>query len=405
MPACRSTICITALLLVLSGLPNPLLGQSLKTAEFLEGATKGFDYVYSLDYEDARTAFKHLRQQFPQHPGPPLYLALTLWQQELFRRQDLQLDRFVSPESFLATTERQMSAEDRNAFFRYVAESQSSSQAILKERPGNLDARYFLGAAHGVLAAFAITIDHDKREAFRQGKKAYQYHVEIVEEQPDYYDAYVTVGLYEYVVANLPWYMKWVAQIAGYRGTTDRAFKYLHLAVAKAQFVSVNARNILVVLCVREKLYDQALENAQFLQRRYPRNFLLHLNVARILTEMNRPEQAVEVYTKILAQAETRTPNYQKMPLSVFRYNIGKALLNMDRLELAQRLFTAAIQDTATAERERALSHLCLAEVLDVGGNRQQAIANYQQVLRVANFEDSHRTAQTYLKKPYRRGK
>ena len=60
---------------------------------------------------------------------------------------------------------------------------------------------------------------------------------------------------------------------------------------------------------------------------------------------------------------------------------------------------------SATAERERALSHLYLAEVLDAGGNRQQAIANYKQVLSVANFEDSHNAAQTYLKRPYRRVK
>jgi tetratricopeptide (TPR) repeat protein len=403
MAAYRFAICATALLLLFIGLPNPILGQSLKTPEFLEGATKGFDHVYSLDYEDARIAFKNLKQQYPQHPGPPLYLALVLWQQELFRRQDLQLDRFVSPESFAEPTDRQMPAEDRNSFFKYIEESQAASQAILKDRPGNRDARYFLGAAHGALAAFAMTIDHDKREAFRHGKKAYQYHLEIVQEQPDYYDAYVTVGLYEYVVANLPWYMKWLAQIAGYRGTNERAFQYLRLAASKSEFVSVNARNFLVVLCVREKLFDEALVNAQFLHDRYPRNFLLHVNVARILTEMNRPEKAIEEYSKILAQAETRTPNFQKIPLSVFRYNIGKALMNMNRLDLAQRLFTATIQDPATAERERALSHLGLAEVLDVAGNRQQAIVNYKQVLSITNFEDSHSTAQTYLKRPYRR--
>ena len=163
--------------------------------------------------------------------------------------------------------------------------------------------------------------------------------------------------------------------------------------------------NVLVVLCLREKLYDEALENAQFLHRRYPRNFLLHLNVAQILAEMNRPDQATEEYTKIMAQAEARTPNYQRMPLGSFRYNIGKALMNIGRLELAQRLFTAAIQDPRTANRERALSHLYLAEVLDLIGNRQQAITNYQQVLTVANFEDSHSTAKTYLKKPYSRNK
>jgi len=384
---------------------HPLLAQSLNTPEFLEGATMGFDRAYNLDYDAARAVFQNLRQQFPQHPGPPLYLALTLWQQELFQRQDLRLDRFVSPESFLEGTTRQMPTEDRSAFFRYIGQSLAASQAILTAKPDNRDARYFLGSAHGTLAAFALTVDHDKREAFRQGKQAYQLHLQIVEEQPNYYDAYVTVALYEYIVANLPWYVKWIATIAGYRGTEERSFKYLHLAATKSDSVAVNARSMLVVLCLREKMYDEALQNAQLLHQRYPRNFLLHFNVAQILAEMNRRDQAAEEYMKIIAQAESRTPNYQKMPLGALRYNIGKALMSIDQLELAQRLFTTAIQDSTTAERERALSRLCLAEVLDLRGNRQQAIANYLQVLTVANFEDSHTTAQGYLKRPYRRWK
>ena len=405
MAVYRFAICMAGLAGVLSGQPNTLRAQSLKTQEFQEGATKGFDYVYNLDYEEALGAFENLRQQYPRHPGPPLYLALTLWQRELFRRQDLGLDRLMSPESFLQATGRQMPADDRDAFLRYIGESQAFSRAILNEKPGDRDARYFLGAAHGALAAFALTIDHDKRETFRHGRQAYPYHLGIVMEQPDYYDAYVTLGLYEYVVANLPLYLKWIAQIAGYKGTQERSFKYLRTAAARSRFVSVNARNLLVVLCLREKLYDEALQNAQFLHNRYPRNFLLHLNVAHILTEMNRPDQAVDVYMKIMERAEASAPNYQKMPLGVLRYNVGKGLMNMGRLELAQRLFTAAIQDPAIPARERTLSHLCLAQVLDLRGDRQQAITNYQQVLSAANFEDSHNTAQSYLKKPYRRAR
>src|SRR5215467_13132897 len=358
MATYRFAICVIVLAGVLNGPTNTLLAQSLKTLEFQEGATKGFDHVYNLDYEEARAAFENLRQQYPRHPGPPLYLALTLWQRELFRRQDLGLDRLAAPESFMQATGRQMPAEDRNAFLRYIGKSQGYSRAILKEKPGDRDARYFLGAAHAALAGFALTIDHDKRETFRQGRQAYLYHLGIVMEQPDYYDAYVTLGLYEYVVANLPWYVKWIAQIAGYRGTQERSFKYLRTAATSSRSVSVNARNLLVVLCLREKLYDEALDNAQFLHRQYPRNFLLHLNVAQILAEMNRPDQAAEEYTKIIAQAESHTPNYHKMPLGALRYNIGKALMNMNRLDQAQYLFTAAIQDPATADRERALSHL-----------------------------------------------
>jgi predicted Zn-dependent protease len=390
---------------VVSSQPKTLPAQSLKTAEFQEGATKGFDHVYSLDYDEAQASFENLRQQYPRHPGPPLYLALTLWQREMFRRQDLELDRLMSPESFLQGAGQQMPAEDRNAFMRYVAESQAFSQAILNQKPGDRDARYFLGAAHGALAAFALTIDQDKRETFRQGRQAYQYHLGIVMEQPDYYDAYVTLGLYEYVVANLPWYVRWIANFAGYKGTQEGSFKYLRTAATRSEFAAVNARSLLVVLCLREKLYSEALQNAQFLQSQYPRNFLFNFNVARILTEMKQPDRAVDVYMNIVGQAESRTPNYQKLPVGVVRYNVGKALMNMDRPELAQRLFAAAILDPATPAREQVLSHLCLAEVLDLLGNRQQAITNYQLVLTAANVEDSHTAAQSYLKKPYRRAR
>jgi len=88
----------------------------------------------------------------------------------------------------MQATARQMPTEERNAFFRYIEESQAACQAILKQQPRNRDARYFLGSAYGALAAFAVTIDHDKREAFKQGRQAYQQHLQIVQEQPDYFE-------------------------------------------------------------------------------------------------------------------------------------------------------------------------------------------------------------------------
>src|SRR5215470_7107141 len=120
MAVYRFAICMSVLAGVLSRQPNALLAQSLKTPQFEEGATKGFDHVYNLDYEEALATFENLRQQYPRHPGPPLYLGFTLWQRELFRRQDLGLDRLVAPESFIQDTGRQMPAEDRNAFVKYI---------------------------------------------------------------------------------------------------------------------------------------------------------------------------------------------------------------------------------------------------------------------------------------------
>src|SRR5262249_42322318 len=159
-------------------------------------------------------------------------------------------------------------------------------------------------ACSALLASFAFTIDHSKTQAFRYGKQAYQTHLAIVNENPDYYDAYVTVGVYEYVVASLPWYLKWMARIAGYHCSKERAFAFLELAGQRSMFVTDDARLVLMVFDVREKRSEQALSHATILHSRFPRNFLLEVNRGQILERMGRKPEAAEVYREVLRKAQ-----------------------------------------------------------------------------------------------------
>ncbi len=216
-----------------------------------------------------------------------------------------------------------MDPQDRRAFHEGVEESQQLAEEILKADPGHQDARYFPGLYYGVLGSFAITVDHKTNQAFGYGKKAYQYHRDPVDGDADYYDAYMSVGVYEFIVDNLPWYIKWLAVIIGYRGSEERAFEYLNLAAEKGVCVSDDARVMLMVLLVREKEYQEALAQASFLHETYPDNYLLHLTRTQILERMGRSQQAVKEYQSIVQLAESRKPNYQKLPLPVFGLRWG----------------------------------------------------------------------------------
>lgn len=280
-------------LLVLSFFSS-VRGQDLRDPQFMVEARKGFDQIFNLDYDPAIKTFSALKAKHPQHPAPPFYLATAIWLRELFEREDLDLDKFVAPGYFNKPTAHKMPPEQRRAFFDLIGQSQKLTRAILEEHPNNKDARYFLGSSYGVLGAFFITIDHSKGKAFKYGKKAYKYHRELVEEDPDYYDAYMSVGLYEYIVANLPWYIKWFAVIIGYRGSEERGFDYLSLAAEKGQYVADEARVLQMVLYVREKQYKQALKTARDLHQKYARSFLLHLNQAQILEKMKKKRAGCE---------------------------------------------------------------------------------------------------------------
>lgn len=371
---------------------------NLREPAFAKVARRGFSQMYNLDYEEAIETFRTLREAYPQHPAPPLYLGILSWLKELLDRQDLDLDRFIAPGYFTKATDHEMASARREDFFGHLSESQKLCRKILAGQPAHADARYFLGTSFGVLGSFAFTIDRKKIQALRYGKKAYSYHRDLMKENPDFYDSYLSVGLYEYIVGNLPWYIKWLAAIAGYSGSAKRGFEYLELAAEKAHYVADDARVLLMVLNVREKRHDRALSIARMLHRKYPRSFLLHLNQAQLLERMGRPDEAVREYQMIVERAEARTPNYGRIPLSIFRYRMGGKFLDLGYPDPGLEQLRKAASDRRVPVREKALAHLRAGQTLHSLGRLKEAIDHYKEVLKLPNAEGSHSRARSYLK-------
>ena len=371
-------------------------------AEYLALVGEGFEQIYNLDYERAIATFTDVSAKYPVHPGPPLDIAAAIWLRELFERQDLNLGRFVAPGYFNKASARKMPGAYRQAFFENIERSQRLSAAILKEDVGSEDARFLRGSAEGLLAAFYYTIDRSKMGAIRHAKRAYHEHQRILTENPEYYDAYMSVGLYEYIVDNLRWYFKWPAKIVGYRGSEERGIEYLELARDKGLSVPDEASVLLMVVHFREKKNQDALAIAGELHRRFPRNFLFHLNQGQILERMGRKQDAVKTYLTVVKLAEEQRPNYNKLSLETFRYKLGSRLVRLGRHDLALQQFVDCTEHSRTPAREQALCHLEAGLILDEKGRRERARSHYDAVLGLPPVGDSHKTARRYLERPYR---
>ncbi len=378
-----------------------LSAQSLRDPEFMRRVQPAFDDIFNLDYHDAEQIFVALRQEYPQHPAPPLYLAAIIWLRQLGRQRELDLDRFVSPGYFRKAKES-IPAAQRKPFIDYMDQSEALSKAILANSPADKDALYFLASAYGIRGSFVFTIEHNLRAAFNHGKRAYQIDRRLVQQDPQYYDAYMTVGIYEYIVGSMPWYLKWLLSIFGFQGSKERGFQYLDTAVGRGQYVSREARVVRSVLLVREGRYADALKQMEALRDEFPKNYLFHLNVGQILETMGKRDGALAVYLDVLNRAEGKTVNYGELPLGTFRYEMGRKFMELGRRDLAEEQFLKGIKDPRTPDREKALSHLHLGQILDSQGKRSQAIQQYQSVLKAPEFENSHSSAREFLKKPYR---
>ncbi len=387
--------------LLLLALAEPAVAQTLRDAEYQAASTLGATHLYRLEHDHAIEFFYELEKEYPNHPGPPLARAVAVWLRELVAREDLDLERFISPGYFTRPSQEKMAKEDAAAFYEGIAQSQENAEKYLETHPGDLEARYYLGSCQGALAVFAFTIERSYRKALKHGKESYRLQRTIVAEDPEFVDSYMTLGSYEYVVGNLPWYIKWLASLAGYRGSEARGFDYVARAAKEGYLVRDDARLLLMVMYVREDENDYAIEVARQLHQRYPENYLFHLNQAQILERMGEPERAAETYAAVAALAQNKVPNYQKLPLGKIRYPLGNRLLALGSNGEALDQFKGAVDDPETSDRERALSNLRAGEILDTMGRRDEAIDHYHRVGKLQEFEGSHETAAQYLLSPY----
>lgn len=355
--------------------------------------------MFNLDYEKARQVFTSLGKEYPHHPAPPLYLACIAWLEEMLRRQDLSLNRFIAPAYFSEKTDLVMPVRERTAFFDNLQRCQNLANSILQRSRRDPDARYFLATAYGLRASFAITIDHSLREAFVSGNRAYSSNRELIGEKPGYYDAYMTVGIYEYVAGTLPWYLKWLALAIGARGNKEAGIEHLRIAAEKGEYVKTEAQLVSMVLFVREGRYPEALEIARILSEQFPRNFLFPINVAQILRMSGKKELAAAEFLRVEKLAEAREPNFDRLPLQSYRFNLAIDLMWMGRLDAAEERFRKTIADPKAQAREKALSHLHLGRILDWKWQPAEAVKEYQTALSLENFDNSHSMARDLLKK------
>lgn len=385
-------------LLLIAAISSNLCAQNLRDPQFMTRAEEGFNDIFNMDYDHAESVFASLAHDYPQHPAPPLYLASIQWLREMLRRQDLDLNRFLAPSYFSAKTNQVMPAEERKKFIDNLHRAEFLCNAILKKRREDKDARYFLATAHGLRSSFAITIEHKLREAFSQGNKAYAQSRQLAAEDPAYHDAYLTMGIYEYVVGSIPWYMRWMVYLVGGHGSKQQGLTHLKLAAEKGQYVRDQARLVMMVLNVREQRYPEALELARTLNAQYPRSYLFAINLAQILRLAGRKDEAAAMFLQVEKQVESGAPNFDKLQRQSFRFSLAMELLYMGKLDLARERFDKAVEDPSTPPRENALSQLQLCRILSWKGERDKAVDRCRTVLSLVETDGSHNQARKLLK-------
>jgi hypothetical protein len=359
----------------------------------LEGNTA----LYNLDYRKARELFTQMTKTAPGNPAGYVYLANNLWLETLNRSRRLSTSLYSSNSFYAQTAESDVTDRVRDREFDgYVKQALAICATLLQKNPNDTEALYYRASALGLSAGYKATVGRSFTGAISDANKSIQLQREVLKLDPAYYDAYLSVGLYEYVIDSLPFGWRVLARLAGLRGSKERGIQELETVVQQGKYASDDARVVLIGIYGREKKPDRALQLLDALADKYPQNYLIGVERARMLFLTGSRDQANRAFGAMLEQ-----PRASAEATDLVCYQWGEALLGAGDFAGAVSRYKQVIDWRPSEAGLVSLAHLHSGQALDLAGQRDQALAEYRIVLARENIFDSHDLARQYTKAPY----
>src|SRR5262245_573075 len=264
--------------------------------------------LYNLDFSTAQRGYEALTRSYPDNPDYWNALASSQWLKITYDQQKLNIESFSGKASFGTKESKEgVTPEEEKRLRDTVAMAMAKAQAILDKNPKDIRALYAMGIANATMASFESTVKRSYLTAHSKAKAARNFHQQVLKLDPNFDDARLSVGTYDYVIGVIPSFFRLLLAPLGVRSAgKDAGIQQLETAASKGKIASTDARMVLAVVYVREKKYDEALELINDLHGRYPRNFLFELAKGSIYGKMMKGDDAVHVYQEGLAKVQAK---------------------------------------------------------------------------------------------------
>ena len=158
---------------------------------------------------------------------------------------------------------------------------------------------------------------------------------------------------------------------------------------------------MLIGVYQNENKPEEALPILQAFTTRYLQNFLFRLEMASVLTQLNRQADAVAAFEALVKEAGTNSPAAKSMDLIRFQY--AEALAKQQAYEKAATQFLSVTKEPNAEAGLVTMALLRAGQVFDLSNKRDEALTQYKAVVMRPNIYDSRDQAQKGLKQPFKK--
>jgi tetratricopeptide (TPR) repeat protein len=371
------------------------------TAKLVE---QGFDHFYNLEYEQAIADFERAIAADPDSPDLHNHLAEAIVFQEMFRNGALESELVSGTNSFLRRPKLNPSPETERRFLNEVARAMELAGASLKENPNDTAAMYAMGISYGLRSNYFWVVKKSWRDSLRDATAAGRMHTRITELDPANVDARLVQGLHDYVVGSLPWSWRALGFLVGIRGDKERGIHTIQDVAAHGNRNRIDAKIFLCALYRRENQPRKAIPEIQDLIRRFPRNYLLRLELSQMYSMAGDKEHALAALDEAAELKRRHAPGLDRLSWEKIWFHQGVIQFwyrDLDHALENLKKVTAAGDEVDLSTGVTAW--LRLGQTYDMKHQRVDALNAYRKAIEYAPQAEAAQESRKYLATPYRR--
>jgi tetratricopeptide (TPR) repeat protein len=361
-------------------LDDPALDQRLM---------RGIDKLYNYEFDRADSDFTEVIRQRPDHPAGYFFRAMVQWERIISNFDDESQD---------------------DKLYQMLDVVIEMCEKRLDEHPNDVTAMFFNGGAVGFRGRLRanrgkwVGAANDGIVALPLVRKAYEL-------EPNNYDVLLGIGIYNYYASVIPEKYPIVkpAMLFFPNGDRKKGLEQLRQASLNGKYAKVEAMYFLMQnYFVYEKDYASALELARKLHEKYPNNSMFHHYVGRCLVSTGYLGEAKDIFIDIEKRCSKKQLGYDTYDAREAYYYLGKFDFMAGRFDAALKNLYRSDELSRKLDKDEpsgfmSLGNLLIGMIYDAQGKRQDAIQQYQKVLAMKEYEDSHKESKKYLEKPYTR--
>lgn len=361
-------------------------------------AHAGVDHFYNFEYPQAIANFKKAIERDPDNLLFRNYLGNTYLFIELSRLGKLEGNLYDASNAFLKEkTEKEPDPKTIGLFKEQVKLVRARAEARLKKNSRDVEALYALGATYGMEGNYLFTIEKKYFDALKAGGKANELHEKVLKIDPNYHDAKLIPGVYEYVVGSIPRSVKWLAFLFGYRGNRERGVQLLQETMVKGKLAATDAAFLLAVVYNREKQFEYSRRLLTRMSEFFPRNPLIRLEIGRTYTREGLPDKTIEHYVAVAKDVDAGKYAPDKVPRERLWYQIGVMYQQQGKYVEALNAYGRVTDRHEGDGLMKAYSGLRRGEIFLAQNRMDRARAEYERVAAMP-YDEPRKEAQSRLR-------